>query len=307
LLLIFIDRRMRLKVDPFRRDERPWLILGFTIIVGLGHLLLDFTNDYGIRPLLPFSHRWFYGDLIFIADPWIWLILGGAAAWVTLRTAERKQRFGPTLVFWLLAGAGASAVMALVLKSGSEYNPPIPHAVRIVWFCGLAIVAFGIMMRWGNNGTRTARWAVFVLAAYYSVMLLGRQTAILEARAHPPSGGVASLAAWPEPANPVLWDAVGRSAGFVANKEVNLIPSWLDPASKDDWRQMDSLDERFRDALDRTDAGHTFLGFARFPRASVEDLSNGYRVTVSDSRFSLRLRAELDTGFNVRWASVSWF
>jgi inner membrane protein len=35
------------------------------------HLLLDWTNVYGIRPALPFSGKWFRGDLTGVVDPWI--------------------------------------------------------------------------------------------------------------------------------------------------------------------------------------------------------------------------------------------
>lgn len=36
------------------------------------HLLLDLTNAYGVRLLLPFSARWFRLDLTSIIDFWIW-------------------------------------------------------------------------------------------------------------------------------------------------------------------------------------------------------------------------------------------
>jgi len=41
----------------------------------LSHLLLDWTNAYGIRLLLPFSTRRLQLDMTDIVDPWIWLIL----------------------------------------------------------------------------------------------------------------------------------------------------------------------------------------------------------------------------------------
>src|SRR5918998_1679973 len=50
------------------------------------HPLLDWTNNYGIRPFLPWSGRWYYGDLVFVIDPWIWLALGGACFLLTART-----------------------------------------------------------------------------------------------------------------------------------------------------------------------------------------------------------------------------
>jgi inner membrane protein len=35
------------------------------------HPMLDFLNSYGYRPFLPWSAKWFYGDLLFIIDPYI--------------------------------------------------------------------------------------------------------------------------------------------------------------------------------------------------------------------------------------------
>jgi inner membrane protein len=50
--------------------------------VGVGsHLLLDWTNSYGVRPLLPFSSRWFYLDLNGLYDGVILMALGFALVW----------------------------------------------------------------------------------------------------------------------------------------------------------------------------------------------------------------------------------
>lgn len=35
------------------------------------HPALDFLNSYGLRPFLPWSGKWYYGDLLFIIDPYI--------------------------------------------------------------------------------------------------------------------------------------------------------------------------------------------------------------------------------------------
>lgn len=73
-----------------RRGTRPagrlplhagWL-LALAYLGTLSHPLLDFLNTYGIRCLMPFSERWFYGDTLFIIDVWMWttLALGVAIA-----------------------------------------------------------------------------------------------------------------------------------------------------------------------------------------------------------------------------------
>jgi inner membrane protein len=63
--------------DPNLRP-RWGLLFVFAYIAGLSHILLDFTNNYGVRPFWPFSERWYSWDIVFIAEPVLWaaLILG---------------------------------------------------------------------------------------------------------------------------------------------------------------------------------------------------------------------------------------
>lgn len=63
------------------RTMKGWKIAWGLAIIGVAsHLLLDWTNAYGIRLLLPFSSRWFELDLNNIFDLWIWGVL--LLAWV---------------------------------------------------------------------------------------------------------------------------------------------------------------------------------------------------------------------------------
>ncbi len=52
-----------------------WLGYGMSLAGVLSHLVLDWTNVYGIRMLLPFSHRWLRLDQTDVVDPWILAIL----------------------------------------------------------------------------------------------------------------------------------------------------------------------------------------------------------------------------------------
>ena len=57
--------------------------------IGLySHIFLDFLNSYGVRLLMPFSNRWFYGDALYIVDPWLYLLFG-AGVWLASRAAKR--------------------------------------------------------------------------------------------------------------------------------------------------------------------------------------------------------------------------
>jgi inner membrane protein len=72
--LIYIPgRRTRAKPSAPALDTR-WLFLLCWIAV-LSHILLDFTNDYGVRPFLPFSGRWLAWDIMPIIDPTLLLLL----------------------------------------------------------------------------------------------------------------------------------------------------------------------------------------------------------------------------------------
>jgi len=65
-----------LVVGAFSRSLRGWKAAWGLCLIGVAsHLLLDWTNAYGIRLLLPFSARWLRLDLNNLVDLWIWAVL----------------------------------------------------------------------------------------------------------------------------------------------------------------------------------------------------------------------------------------
>ena len=62
----------RVKPKPGLPFNGRWLLLAAFLGTG-SHLLLDYTNAYGVRPFLPFSGRWYAWDIMPIIDP---LLLG---------------------------------------------------------------------------------------------------------------------------------------------------------------------------------------------------------------------------------------
>lgn len=72
-----------------RRGARfaPLLLLSYVGV--LSHVALDLLNNYGVRLLMPFSGRWFYGDAVFIVDVWIWLALG-IGVWRSIYSANSR-------------------------------------------------------------------------------------------------------------------------------------------------------------------------------------------------------------------------
>ena len=88
--MVAYDRLVRQK-DPQKPDRvRPGQLLLLSYIGVLAHVFMDFLNSYGVRLLMPFSERWFYGDALYIIDPWLYLALG-LGWWLSLRR-ERRAR-----------------------------------------------------------------------------------------------------------------------------------------------------------------------------------------------------------------------
>ena len=85
---------------PLPRPKPRWGLLWlFSLIAALSHILLDYTNSYGIRPFFPFNPRWYSADIVFIFDPVILavLLLALIAPWLfSLADTEigaRRQLF----------------------------------------------------------------------------------------------------------------------------------------------------------------------------------------------------------------------
>ena len=63
--------------DP-NLPPRWGILFLYACLAGLSHILLDFTNNYGVRPFWPFSEKWYSWDIVFIVEPvmLLFLILG---------------------------------------------------------------------------------------------------------------------------------------------------------------------------------------------------------------------------------------
>jgi len=65
--------------DSSARQTIHWGWLYLTaLIAALSHLMLDWTNNYGLRPFFPFNPRWYAGSFVFIAEPVLWALLVAA-------------------------------------------------------------------------------------------------------------------------------------------------------------------------------------------------------------------------------------
>jgi inner membrane protein len=287
LSMIGADRLWRLRRDPFARPASPSRLFLLAYLGGLGHILLDFTNSYGVRPLLPFSDRWFYGDLIFIVDPWIWLILGFG-----LVLSAR----GPLKIsLWIAIGTLQSLAVALA--------PGIPLAARLIWFMGLALAIAGAIR--AHKGASLARWSLALLLAYYAGVWAVRDAVRQRTFGSLPSAEVYSVGLLPNPANPLSWKAVAAAPGSIFVGEAAL--SSITSETHIEWRRMDQLDPALAEALRRSRQGRIFLDFARYVAATVQKEDGRYRILLEDVRFTLRMEASLNQDLSVASAQMRWF
>jgi inner membrane protein len=64
------------ETKPLTAAPVRWgLLYGFVMIALLSHLLLDWTNNYGLRPFFPFNPRWYAGSIVFIFEPVLFVML----------------------------------------------------------------------------------------------------------------------------------------------------------------------------------------------------------------------------------------
>lgn len=98
-------------------DPRATLVIAFVGV--LSHPALDWLNTYGIRLLMPFSGDWFYGDAVFIIDPWLWLLLAAALVpW--RRTRRRVQVVGAVAAIYVAVMIGASVIAEPMAERAAE-------------------------------------------------------------------------------------------------------------------------------------------------------------------------------------------
>lgn len=91
------------------------------------HVFMDFLNSYGVRLLMPFSNRWFYGDALYIVDPLLYVIFG--TAFVAARLFALRGGPAP----WRPARLGlavAGAYMVLMLGSNLWARAEVRDGLR---------------------------------------------------------------------------------------------------------------------------------------------------------------------------------
>jgi len=112
------------------------------VIAMATHPLLDLLNPYGLRPFLPWSNKWYYGDVVFIFDPYLdtVLLIGLLGAWRLARRKKLIVALSLVLAFTYVAvrielhSQAASTLQKMSLNSNpSESTAVLPTIDPRVW------------------------------------------------------------------------------------------------------------------------------------------------------------------------------
>jgi inner membrane protein len=293
-VMLAFDRLVVRRWHPQRQAADGRMLLALAAIGVVSHPLLDWLNNYGVRLLMPFSDRWFYGDTLFIVDPWLWLILGGAAmlAWTTHTRG---------LVTAVVLGAGTTALMLLV--------PLVPSWARAAWMAGLLVWAAARMRVRAPRRPAVAAGALLAAALYIGVMFAGSRIAERQVRDLAQQRGwtVDQVAAMPVPAEPLR-----RSVIVVSRDRYLFVPvTWTSgpaPGVEPTVFERGTPGPAVEAAL----AAPFVQGarrWLRFPSYEVRPLPDGgQRVIIRDARFAIGNRpgfgviaiVDLDHGLSPR-------
>ena len=270
--LLLWDKLVRRRRHPERSAARPWMLLLLSTIAVASHPTLDWLNNYGLRWLMPFDGRWFYGDALFIIDPWIWLVLGGATflAWSYRPTA---------LVAWTVFGLGASWLVIADLQ--------IPEPAKILWIVGLVSVIALRMLRLKSTSEHTARVALVAFVCYIAANTLASAMARAEVRSRMTHNGYADIKevmVAPVPANPFKGTVV------VASKQGYVHGSWNWLSTPHLVLDKKIIARNMSDPMVKLAAedhlARRYLSWSRFPYAIIETQPSGYRIQFEDARYA---------------------
>jgi len=109
------------------------MLIGIGYIGVLSHVLLDYLNNYGVRLLMPFSSRWFYGDTLVIVDIWLWLILGAGVYWSRRRhrPTEARRALFAAAVYIVVMFVSARASRQIVLHEWVTEHGTVPASLMV--------------------------------------------------------------------------------------------------------------------------------------------------------------------------------
>ena len=197
---------------------RFWLLIAAALA---SHILLDALNSYGVHPFHPFDSAWYYGDAVFIFEPWLWVVLGIAAAW------NARGRFA-SIAAWL-----PIVILPIVLVSMAIIPLEAAAALAIVaTVCALTTRRFSPRVRAGVALTAT----VLIVTGLIALSRLARREAA-DSLAPDLRGRLIDVMLTPNPASPLCWAFIGieldeaKGEYVLRRGTLSLRPDWKAPSA----------------------------------------------------------------------------
>jgi inner membrane protein len=281
-VMIAWDRYVRRRRRPDAEPVKIGALFALSYLGLLTHPFLDWLNTYGVRLLMPFDGRWFYGDTLFIVDPWLWLLLGSSVV-----LASSRSKFG--VAGWAVLATGTTALVLGVA--------PVHVAIKIVWLVSVGAIALLRVTGWmRGRSSRVALVTVGVAALYIGAMLAASAHTATLARAEFEGRGVEVERAFanPSPGNPFRRDGivVGADAYYFYEGHLLADPPLVESRPP---LPIEPPDEIVEAAL-ASPAVRGFRNWMRFPSWEVRRRGDGWLVIVRDLRFA---SADDEQGFGV--------
>ena len=257
-----------------------------SILATATHPFLDWTNNYGIRFLLPWSPRWFYGDFAFVIDPFFWIVLGGAAFLLTSKTRTH-------VTIWVFLALVPSY---LVLGGGSRAGAVANEMLlRLLWIVAVIVLVTLYRRKIGERrGARIAITALATVSIYCASLFAIHALALLQAKvfagviANSHKEHVLKVAAMPTVANPTEWLCLTETDRATYKFNLSLLHRHMVPADITRFAKPSGLATAAVAEAERDDRARVFLGFARFPVVEVagEDCATQTLVQFADLRYT---------------------
>ena len=199
------------RLEWSRADYVPLFLLG--LLGPCVHMAMDFSNNYGVHPFWPAVSRWYYGDAVFIVEPFFW-----AAGIPPLFFAAETRIFRAVLAAILTLGVGLAFVV-----------PFVP------FFMAATLTVFGLasgLASW-RASARLRPWLGVVSCWMVAALFFGVSHVAASAvqRAHDPATMLRDVIVTPMPAHPACFMALTvetDGTSYIARRAtVATFPRWV--------------------------------------------------------------------------------
>ena len=267
LPLVFygIDRLWaRFRGQPAKTKLKGLMVT--SVLVTATHPLLDWTNNYGIRFFLPWSSKWSYGDLVYIIDPYIWLLLGGACFLLSAKTMGGK-------IVWTAVAAVLTGLVIFAPRAAG-----LPPFFVAFWVAAIVILIVLFVLGAGRRfGNKIAIVALAIVPCYWTFLGYAHSRALASGYyqatnvVQPFGEPIRRLSVMPTLASPLHWDCVFETDRATYRFGLRLMSDNFPRTRVIRYEKPSGPLAEVMENVSQDRPVQIFLGFARYPVARLAD------------------------------------